>query len=67
MKATTKSYFFVVQESKRNVRGPGILYYCKKIPAIMLANQYILLGVVNRIRAIIYSVIFHREDICFFI
>lgn len=38
----------------------------KKIYVIMLACQCILLKVVNRTRAIIYSVILHNKSICFF-
>ena len=50
---------FVVQEGERNVTGPGILYYYKKMPAMVLVSQCIPLGIVNGARVTIYSVVSH--------
>ncbi|WP_375449089.1 AAA family ATPase [uncultured Nostoc sp.] len=48
-----------IQEGEGNAAGPGILYYCKGMPAIVLANQCTPLGIVNGARVIIYGVVPH--------
>lgn len=58
---------FGVQEDKGNAAGPGILYYCKGMPAMVLANQCTPLGIVNGARVTIYGVIPHPQGICFLI
>lgn len=54
-------------EGEKNAGSPDILYYCKKMPAIVLANQYIPLRIVNRVRDIVHGVVFHPQGICFLV
>ncbi len=56
---------FGVQEGDGNATGLGILHYYKGMPAMVLANQCILLGIVNRARAILYGVVPHPKNICY--
>ena len=56
-----------VQEGEKNAASPKILYYCKKMPAIVLTNQCTLLGIVNGVKVIIYGVVSHPQGICFLI
>lgn len=58
---------FNVQKDKKNIPSPGILYYCKKMPAIILANQYIPLEIVNRVKIIVHSIFPFSQGICFLI
>ncbi len=50
-----------IQEGDGNATDPGILYYCKRMPAMVLVNQCIPLRIVNRARAILYGVDPHPE------
>ncbi len=52
-----------IQEDDRNATGSGILHYCKEMPAMVLANQCTLLGIVNGARAILHGVIPYPEGI----
>lgn len=46
-----------VQEDNGNATAPGILYYYKRIPTMVLVNECILLRIINRARTIFYGVI----------
>lgn len=52
---------FDAQDGEGNCSGPGLLYYCKGMPANMLANQCTPLGIVNEARAIVHGVVPHPE------
>lgn len=56
-----------VQKGEKNAAGPKILYYYKKIPAMVLVNQCTLLRIVNGAKIIIYGVVPHIQGICFLI
>ena len=58
---------FNAQEGKKNSAGPGILYYCKEMPAIVLATQCTLLKIVNGVKVIDHNVVPHPQNICFLI
>ena len=48
---------FDAQDREENCTDPGLLLYCKRIPANLLANQCTPLGIVNGARAIIHNVV----------
>lgn len=54
-----------IQEGDKNATGPDILYYCKGMPAIVLANQCTLLGIFNRTRVVLHNVVTYPKDICY--
>lgn len=48
---------FEAQDGEGNCTGPGLLLYCKGIPACLLANHCTPLGIVNGARAIVHGVV----------
>lgn len=52
---------FNIQDGKGNCIGPGLLFYYKKMPANLLANQYTLLKIISDIRVIVNGVIPNPE------
>ncbi len=50
-----------IQDGEHGATGPDLLYYCKKMPYIVLANIYTLLEIVNGAIAIAYGVIPHSN------
>ncbi len=46
-----------VQDGERTCIGPGILYYCKGMPAYLLTNMNTQLGMVNGARILVSGVI----------
>lgn len=48
---------FETQDGEGNCTGLGLLFYCKGIPAYLLANQCTPLGIVNGTRAIVHRVV----------
>ncbi len=51
-----------IQDSKYGATSQGLLYYCKEIPYIVLANVYTLLGIVNKAIVIVYRVVSHLNS-----
>ena len=52
---------FDAQDGEGNCTGPGLLFYCMGMPANLLANQCIPLGIVNGVRAIAIGVVPNPE------
>ena len=50
-----------IQDGEHGATGPGLLYYCKGMPVIVLANVCTPLGIVNGATAIAYGVIPHPD------
>lgn len=48
-----------IQDGEHGATGPSLLYYCKEIPIIVLANICTPLGIVNGVAAIAYGIIPH--------
>lgn len=48
---------FKAQNGEKNNTGPGLLLYYRGMPACLLANQYIFLGIINGTRAIVHKVV----------
>lgn len=48
-----------IQDGKHGATGPGLLYYYKRMPVIVLANVCTLLGIVNGATTIAYRIISH--------
>lgn len=48
-----------LQDGDKGATGLGLLYSCKEIPFIILANIYTLLQIINGVATIIYSIIPH--------
>lgn len=57
---------FKIQNNKYSTIGPDLFYYCQKILIIILANTYILLGNVNSIIAITYSIFPYSDNMIFY-
>ncbi len=53
---------FEAQDGEGNCTGPGLLLYCKGMPACLLANQCTFLDIVNGTRAIVHRVILHPNS-----
>lgn len=53
---------FQAQDEEDNCTRPGILLYCKKMPACLLTNQCTPLGMINSARAIVYRVLPHPNN-----
>ncbi len=52
-----------IQDGEHDATGPGLLYYCKEMPYIVLTNVCIPLGIVNKATAIAYGVVPHPDSI----
>ncbi len=50
---------FEAQDGEGNCSGPGLLFYCKRMPANVLANQCTPLDIVNGAREIVQGVVPH--------
>lgn len=53
---------FKAQDGEENFTGPDLLFYCREMPAYLLANQYIHLSIVNSARAIIHWVLSYPNN-----
>ncbi len=53
---------FEAQDGEGNCTGPGLLLYCRGMPACLLANQCTPLGIVNGVRAIVHGVVLHPNS-----
>ncbi len=53
---------FEAQDGEGNCTGPGLLLYCRGMPACLLANQFTPLGIVNGARAIVHGVVPHLNS-----
>lgn len=52
---------FQTYNEEKNCIKPGLILYCRQISTCLLANQYNLLGIVNRARTIVYRVIYLKS------
>lgn len=53
---------FEAQDGEENYTEPGLLFYCKRMPACLLVNQYTPLGIVNGARAIVHRIVPHIKN-----
>lgn len=51
-----------IQDGEKTCIGLGILYYCKKIPACLLTNFNIQLGIVNKAQTLVFGIIPDCQD-----
>lgn len=52
---------FETKDGEGNCSGPGLLFYCKGMPANLIANQCTPLVIVNGARSIVHGVVPHPD------
>ena len=50
-----------IQDGEGKCLGPGLLYYCRGMPACLLSNVFTKLGIVNGARGIVQGFIPHHQ------
>lgn len=50
------SCYLRLKIEKKNCIRPSLLFYYKRMPACLLANQYTPLDIINSVKAIVYGV-----------
>lgn len=55
---------FSCKDDDGKANGPGLLYYCKDMPAMLLSNMCTPLGIVNDARVIMKGLVPHHDSMC---